>query len=74
MYFIVVGKTIATGLISRIPDYCNSLYHNIAIKDILKFQRVLYVLAMVAILSSGLSHSLPNLKSLHWLPVLYRII
>ena len=34
----------------------------IAMKHILKLQRVQYVLAMVATLSSELSHSLPNLK------------
>ena len=39
MYF-AVAQTIAIAVISSRLDYCNSLYHNIAIKDILKLQRV----------------------------------
>ena len=35
MYF-AVAKTIATALVCSILDYCNSLYHNIVLKDILK--------------------------------------
>ena len=35
-----VAKTIATALVSSILDYCNSLYHNIALMDILKLQHV----------------------------------
>ena len=34
----VVDKTIATALVSSRLDYCNSIYHNIALKDILKLQ------------------------------------
>ena len=40
-------KTIATVLVNRRLDYCNSLYHNIALKDILKLQRVQNSLARV---------------------------
>ena len=45
MYF-AVPKNIATALArSRPVDYCNSLYHNFALKDILKIQRVQNCLA-----------------------------
>ena len=68
-----VAKTIATTCCSRL-DYCNSLLHNIAIKDFTKLQRVHYCLARVVTRSPRFSRSVPLLKSLHWLPVRYRII
>ena len=69
-----VAKIIATALISSRLDYCNSLLHNIAIKDITKLQRVQNCLARVVTQSPCFSRSVPLLKSLHWLPVRYRII
>ena len=63
--------TIATALVSSKLDYCNSLYHNIALRDILKLQ---HCLARVVTQFPRFSHSLPLIKSLHWLPVQYRII
>ena len=35
-----VAKTIATALVSSRFDYCNSLYYNVAPKDILKLQHI----------------------------------
>ena len=69
-----VAKTIATALVSSRLDYCNSLLHNIAIKDIIKLQRVQNCLARVVTRSRHFSRSVPLLKSLHWLPVRYRLI
>ena len=69
-----VAKTIATALVSSRPDYCNSLYHNIALKDILKLQRVQYCLARVITRSRRFSHSAPLLESWHWLHVRHLII
>ena len=69
-----VAKTIATALVSSRLDYCNSLLHNIAIKDITKLQRVQNCLARVVTRSPRFSRPVPLLKSLHWLPVRYRII
>ena len=73
---LAVAKTIVIALVSSKLDYCNSLYHNIALKDILKLQRVENCLARVVTRSLQFSSSLPLLKSLHWLPdpVQYRII
>ena len=70
-----VAKTIATGHVSSRFDYCNSLYHNIALKDILKLvQRVQNCLARVVTRSPHFSYPIPLLKSWHWLPLRYRII
>ena len=69
-----VAKTIATALVSSRLDYCNSLLHNIAIKDITKLQLVQNCMAMVGTRSPRFSRSVPLLRSLHWLPVRYRII
>ena len=67
-----VAKTIATALASSRLDYCNFLLHNI--KDITKLQRVHIFWARVLTRSPRFSRSVPLLKSLHWLPVRYRII
>ncbi len=69
-----VAKTLATALVSSRLDYCNSLLYNIASKDITKLQRVQNCLARVVTRSPRFSRSVPLLKSLHWLPVRYRII
>ncbi|MEG7521965.1 MAG: hypothetical protein M3H12_02550, partial [Chromatiales bacterium] len=69
-----VAKTIATALVSSGLDYCNSLLYNIAGKDITKVQRVQNCLARVVTRSPRFFRSVPLLKSLHWLPVRYRII
>ena len=50
-----------------------SLIYNTANKDIAKLQRVQNCLARV-VKCSRFSRSVPLLKSLHWLPVHYRII
>ena len=70
----VLAKTIATTLVRSRLDCGNSIYHNIVLKDLLKLQRVQNCLARVFTRSPLFSHSVPLLKSLHWLPVQYRII
>ena len=69
-----VAKTNGTALVSSKLDYCNSLYHNIALTDILKLQCVQNCLARVVTRSPRFSHTAPLLKLLHLLPVQYRII
>ena len=68
-----VAKTIATALVSSRLDYCNSLLYNTANKDIAKLRRVQNYLASV-VTRSRFTRSVPLLRSLHWLPVHYRII
>ena len=62
---LAVAKTIATALISSRLHYCNSLHHNIALKDILKLQCAKLF---------GKDNYLVSLFLLHWLPNLYRFI
>ena len=69
-----VAKTIATALVSSRLDYCNFLLYNTANKDITKLQRVQNSFARVVTRSPRFYRSVPLLKSLHWLPVQYRII
>ena len=60
MVALKVLSTIATVHISSRLDYCNSLYHNIAIKDILKLQRLQHVLPRVDTRSPRFSHTLQH--------------
>ena len=70
--FFAVAQTNAAAVVSRTLDYCNSFYHNIALKNILRLHNcVQNCLARVAARSPRFSHSASLLKSLHWLPVRY---
>ena len=66
-------KTIATSLIGSKLDYCNSVLFNVTEKEISKLQGVQNCLARVVTKSPRFCHKTPLLKSLHWLPVRYRI-
>ena len=68
------AKTIATVLVSCRLDYCNSLYHSIVLRDIMKLQCVQNCLSWVVTKSLCFSHSVPLIKSLHRLPIQHRII
>ena len=56
-------------------DYCNSLFHNMQVKDIARLQRVQNFLARVVTKAPRFtcSRSVPILKRLQWLPVKFRI-
>ena len=54
-------------------DYCNSLLSGIVETDLTKLQRVLNRLAQVVTKSPPFTRSVPLLRSLHWLPVKYRV-
>jgi len=64
----------ATALITSRLDCGNYLLYNIASKDILKLQCVQNCLVRVVTRYPRFSHSVPLLKSLHWLHVQSRII
>ena len=68
-----VTKTIATSLVSSKLDYCNSILYNIPYREINKVQSVQNCLARVVTRSPRFSSVTPLLKSLHWLPVQFRI-
>ena len=55
-------------------NYCNSQYHNIALKTKMKLQFVQNCLSRVVTKLPRFSHSVPLLKSLVWLPIQHRII
>ena len=59
-----VAKTIATSLIGSKLDNCSSVLFNVTEKEISKLQGVQ---------NCFFCHITPLLKSLHWLPVRYRI-
>ncbi len=66
------AKTLASALVTSRLDYCNSLLHGIAEKDIMKLQRIQNRLARVVTKSPRFTRSIPLLRSLHWLPIKFR--
>ena len=54
-------------------DYCNSLLSWIAKTDLTKLECILNCLAHVSTKSPPFTCSVPLLRSLHWLPVKYRV-
>ena len=67
------AKLLANALVSSRFDYCNSPLSRIAETDLTKLQRVLNCLARVLTKSPPFTRSVPLLRSLHWLPVKYRV-
>ena len=67
------AKILASALINSRLDYCNSLFYNLPQYEISRLQRVQNALARTISKSSRLCPSLPLLKKLHWLPVIFRI-
>ena len=68
-----VTKTVATSLVSSKLDYCNSILYNIPNREINKVQSVQNCLARVVTRSPRFCSVTPLLKSLHGLPVQFRI-
>ena len=67
------AKLLANALVSSRFDYCNSLLSGIAETDLTKLQCVLNRRARVVTKSPPFTRSVPLLRSLHWLPVIYRV-
>ena len=67
-----LAKQIAVALVTSKLDYCNSLLHEIPAKDLQKLQRVQNCLARVVTKAPRFSRSIPQLKSLHWLPIKFK--
>ena len=70
---LALAKQITVALVTSKLDYCNSLLHQIPAKDLQKLQRVQNCLARVVTKAPRFSRSIPLLKSLHWLPIKFRI-
>ena len=68
------AKLLATALVSSRLDYCNSLLYSIADIDLTRLQRIQNQLAHLATKSPPFTRSIPLLRSLHWLPVRFRIL
>ena len=68
-----VTKTIATSLVSSKLDYCNYILYNIPNREIDTVQSVQNCLARVVTHSPRFCSVTPLVKSLHWLPVQFRI-
>ena len=66
------AKLLANALVSSHLDHCNSLLSGIAETDLTKL-RVLNHLARVVTKSPPFTRRFPLLRSLHWLPVKYRV-
>ena len=62
--YVAVAITISNTLVSGALDYCNSIYRNTHLKDILKLQRVQHCLAMLVTLSLLFSLSLQFIRSI----------
>ena len=68
------GKLLTTALVPSRLDYCNSLLYGIAGIDPTRLQRVQNQLAHLVTKSPPFTRSIPLLRSLHWLPVGFRIL
>ena len=68
-----VSKTIATALVASKLDYCNGLLYNVTNREINRLQGVQNCLARVVTRSPRFCRTTPLLRSLHWLPVSFRI-
>ena len=64
------AKLFATALVSSPLDYCNSLLYGITDIDLTRLQRVQNQLAPLVTKSPPF----PLLRSIHWLPVRFRIL
>ena len=68
-----VAIAIANSLVQSRLDYCNSLYFGLPKSSIHRLQKVQNCLARVVSRSTRFTHITPVLKSLHWLPIHFRI-
>ena len=67
-------ETLIHVFISSRLDYCNSLLFGVPECHLHKLQRVQNAAARLIFQESRFCHITPLLKSLHWLPVKYRIV
>ena len=68
------AKLLATALVSSHLDYCNSLLYVFADIDLTRLQHVQNQLVRQVTKSPPFTCSIPLLRSLHWLPVRFRIL
>ena len=68
-----VAITLANALVSSRLDYCNSLLYGITSHDLRRLQGIHNSLCRIITRSSRYTSVTPYLRSLHWLPVKFRI-
>ena len=68
------AKLLSTALVSSHLDYCNLLLYGITDMDVTKLQWVQNQLARIVTKSPPFIYNTPLLRSLHWLPVKFRIL
>ena len=69
-----ITETMIHAFVSSRIDYCNSLLYGVPYCHLHKLQRVQNAAVRLICEKSKYCHVTPLLKSLHWLPVKYRII
>ena len=68
-----VAIIFANALIYSRKEYCNSLFYGLLKYSINRLQKIQNSVARIVIRTSRSSYITPVIKSLHWLPVQYRI-
>jgi hypothetical protein len=68
-----VATQLANALISSRLDYCNSLLSSLSVKDLRRLQAIHNTIARIVMRIPRRSSASAALKSLHWLPVEFRI-
>ena len=69
-----VAIVLANALVSSRLDYCNSLFRSLSCNNLHRLQCIQNSLARIVTNTNKFCHITPILKSLHWLPIKYRII
>ena len=68
------AKLLATALVSSRLDYCNALLYGVAYIYLTRLHRVQNQRTRLVTKSPPFTRSIPLLRSLHWLPVKFRIL
>ena len=72
-FMFEVADSLVHAFISCRLDYCNALLYGIADGQLQRLQSVQNAAARLVTGTQRTDHSMPVLKSLHWLPVRQRI-
>ena len=64
----------ANALVGSRLDYCNSLFRGLSVTNLCKLQCIQNSLARTVCRATCLSHTTPQRKALHWLPIRHRCI
>jgi len=69
-----MATTLANALVSSRLDYCNSLFYAFREHQYKKLQNIQNILCRIVARLPRRSHVTSKLKTLHWLPVKYRVM